>query len=88
MLLQQLRFSSSVGFLLQITECVARSEAHQYDLTSLVRTKDNWKVPGAAGTFYINVCRSLNLGPLVSGCSGTAAICWKKSDGTAFNLGK
>jgi len=76
------------GFHLQITECAVRTEAHQYDLTSLVRTTDNWNTPGGGGTFYINVCRSLNLGPSVSGCSGTAAICLKKSDGGTINLGK
>ena len=81
-------FSFHRSVLLQITECVVRSEDRQYDLTSLVRTTDNWEAQSDGGKFYINVCRSLNLGPLVSGCSGTASICLKKDDGRTFNLGK
>ena len=73
----------------QVTECIARSDSDQYDLTSLVKTKDNWSVPGGGGTFYINVCRMLNLydDDDISGCSGTASVCLKKDDGTFVNLG-
>ena len=82
-------FFSNFNLKLQVTECVARSESDQYDLTSLVRTKDNWDTPGEGGTFYINVCRPLNLVTAVSGCSGTAAVCLKKDpDGPYINLGK
>lgn len=70
---------------LQVVECVARTDVAQYDLTSLVRTSDNWEAAyGANGKFYINVCRSLNLVP---GCSGTAAVCLKEK-GKVTNLGE
>lgn len=72
-------------FNLQFTECVARSDSDQYDLTSLVKKKDNWQTKGDGGTFYINVCRPL--GSFVSGCSGTAAVCLVKG-GTHVNVGK
>ncbi|KAL9969231.1 hypothetical protein ACROYT_G021424 [Oculina patagonica] len=71
----------------KITECIARSDTRQYDLTSLVKTKDNWQAQSDGGMYYINVCRSLNLGPSVTGCSGTAAVCLKKDNGKTFNLG-
>lgn len=70
---------------LQVVECVARTDVAQYDLTSLVRTSDNWEAAhGANGKFYINVCRSLNLVP---GCSGTAAVCLKENN-KVTNLGE
>ncbi|XP_022790425.1 cation-independent mannose-6-phosphate receptor-like [Stylophora pistillata] len=75
----------------KIVECVARTDVAQYDLTSLVKTSDNWEATYKnkdndkdKGKFYINVCRSLNLVP---GCSVTAAVCLKKSNGKAINLG-
>ena len=73
---------------MQIAECIARSGSDQYDLTSLVKTIDNWHADGDGGTFYINVCRMLNLSPTVSKCSGTASVCLVKRDGSFVNLGK
>ena len=68
---------------------MATSNADQYDLTSLVRTQDNWEDSSSdLGTFYINVCRSLNLSPAVFGCSGTAAVCLKIKGSSPVNLGK
>lgn len=72
----------------KVVECAARYKNLQYDLSSLAKTDDNWSYQNDKGTYYINVCRTLNLNSAVRQCFGTSAVCLKASNGDYVNLGK
>ena len=73
-----------------MVECAVKSGEQQFDLSSLVKTADNWYTPANGGTAYINICRSLNLNSKVRRCKGTPAVCLVPQDSSkaGINLGK
>ncbi|EDO46654.1 predicted protein [Nematostella vectensis] len=76
----------------KVIECAAHAGSDQYDLSSLVKTDDNWVASVkptllSPGKFYINICRSLNLRPEVGNCLGTSSVCLITNKGSAINLG-
>ncbi|XP_028411568.1 cation-independent mannose-6-phosphate receptor-like [Dendronephthya gigantea] len=74
---------------LKTMECALKDKhGNEYDLSPLVRTKDNWKVKKNGKTYFINICRVLHRNNDTKSCPVRSSACMVSPNKPGVDMGE